>query len=43
VSLDLPDVQEVAVSDPMSFLATHPGPVILDEVQHAPGILPYLR
>ena len=43
VSLDLPDVRAAAVADPRGFLALHPPPVILDEVQHAPELLPYLK
>lgn len=43
VPMDLPDVREAAESDPRGFLDAHGPPAILDEVQHAPGILPYLR
>ncbi len=43
VSLDLPDVRAAANDDPRGFLASYPAPVILDEVQHAPALLPYLR
>jgi len=43
LALDLPDVRALAASDPRLFLAGHPGPLILDEVQAVPGIFPYLR
>ena len=43
VSLDLPDVRASALADPRGFLAAHPPPVIFDEVQNAPELLPYLR
>ncbi len=42
-SLDLPDVRAAAESDPRGFLNSFPAPVVLDEVQRAPGLLPYLR
>jgi len=43
VLLDPPEVRESASRDPRGFLDTHPAPVILDEIQHAPGLLPYLK
>jgi len=43
VSLEAPHVRERAVADPVGFLADHPPPVILDEVQHAPDLLSYLQ
>lgn len=43
VSLDVPDVRAAAIADPRSFLAAWRPPVILDEVQQAPELLPYLR
>ena len=43
VSLDLPDVRASALDDPRGFLAAHPPPVVLDEAQQAPGLLPYIR
>lgn len=42
-SLELPDVRAAAASDPRGFLAWHRPPVILDEVQHAPALLPYIK
>jgi predicted AAA+ superfamily ATPase len=43
VSLELPDVQAAAEGDPRGFLALYPPPIIFDEVQYAPGLLPYLK
>lgn len=42
-SLELPDVRAAAVEDPRAFLELHPPPVIFDEVQHAPELLPYVK
>ena len=43
VSLEPPDVRVAAAADPRGFLALHAPPVILDEIQHAPGLLPYVK
>lgn len=43
VSLEAPDVRAAAVGDPRGFLEMYPPPVILDEVQHAPALLPYIK
>lgn len=43
VSLEPPDVRASAVADPRGFLETHPPPVIFDEVQYAPELLPYIK
>jgi hypothetical protein len=43
VSLDPPDVREAAARDPRGFLELHPAPVIFDEVQYAPELMPYIR
>jgi hypothetical protein len=43
VSLDLPDVRAAAEEDPRGFLELYPPPVIFDEVQHAPHLLPYIK
>jgi predicted AAA+ superfamily ATPase len=43
VSLELPDVQAAAAADPRGFLELHSPPVILDEVQYAPDLLPYIK
>lgn len=43
VSLDLPDVQAAATADPRGFLRRYPPPVVFDELQSAPGLLPYIK
>ncbi len=43
VSLDEPDLRLRARDDPRLFLEQHPAPLILDEVQHVPQILPYIK
>ncbi len=43
VSLEPPDVQAAAASDQRAFLELHPPPVIFDEVQYAPNLLPYIK
>ena len=43
VSLDAPDMRAAATSDPRGFLAAFPPPVVLDEVQNAPGLLSYVK
>lgn len=43
VSLEPPDVRAAAAADPRGFLELHPAPVIFDEVQYAPDLLPYVK
>ncbi|MFH2042259.1 MAG: AAA family ATPase [Acidobacteriota bacterium] len=43
VSLEAPDVRMSAMEDPRGFLAGYPPPVIFDEVQHVPILLPYIK
>lgn len=43
VSLDLPTEAEQAEREPELFLERHPPPLILDEVQYAPGLFRYLK
>lgn len=43
VSLDLPTEAEQAEKEPRTFLERHPAPVIVDEVQYAPGLFRYLK
>lgn len=43
VTLDLPSEAEQAEADPTTFLARHPPPVIIDEVQYAPGLFRHLK
>ncbi len=38
MSLDLPTEAEQAEKEPARFLQRHPPPVIIDEVQYAPGL-----
>jgi len=42
-SLELPDVRVAAATDPRGFLAMHAPPAVLDEIQNAPGLLPYIK
>lgn len=43
VSLDLPSEAGQAEEDPKAFLARHPRPLIVDEIQYAPGLLRHLK
>jgi predicted AAA+ superfamily ATPase len=43
VSLDLPSEAHDAEHEPTSFLARHPLPLIVDEVQYAPGLFRHLK
>ena len=43
VSLDLQLLAEQAEDAPDSFLQDHPPPVVIDEVQYAPGLFRYLK
>ncbi len=43
VSLDLPSLAELAERAPADFLARFPPPVIIDEVQYAPGIFRHIK
>lgn len=43
LSLDDPRLVELARSDPPQFMQRYPGPVIIDEIQYAPGLLPYIK
>ena len=43
VSLDPLDVRVQAREDPRLFLANHPPPVVIDEIQYAPELLPYIK
>jgi uncharacterized protein len=42
-SLEDPDLRAISRSDPRGFLAQHSPPVILDEIQHAPELLSYVK
>jgi predicted AAA+ superfamily ATPase len=43
VSLDLPSEAEMADHEPDAFLARHPEPVIIDEIQYAPALFRHLK
>ncbi len=43
VSLDSPIQRELAINDPISFLEINSPPVIIDEIQYAPQLLPYIK
>lgn len=43
VSLDDPDVRLLAKTDPALFMQRYTPPVIIDEIQYAPEILPYIK
>ncbi len=43
ISLEPPDVRAAANADPRGFLDIYAPPIILDEVQYAPDLLPYIK
>lgn len=43
ISLEPPDIRAAAEADPRGFLARFSPPVIFDEVQYAPTLLPYIK
>ena len=43
VSLEPPDVRAAATEDPRGFLELYPQPIIFDEIQCAPELLPYIK
>lgn len=43
VSLEPPDVRLAATNDPRGFLNLYPPPVVFDEIQYAPVLLPYIK
>lgn len=43
VTLDDPMVRQLAVTDPSLFLQRFEPPVIIDEIQYAPQLLPYIK
>ncbi len=43
VTLDLPSEADQAERDPATFLTRHPPPLIVDEVQYAPGLFRHLK
>lgn len=43
VTLDDPDVRQLAKSDPALFLQRYTPPVLIDEIQYATELLPYIK
>ncbi len=43
VSLDYPNLRSLARRDPELFLQTYQPPVIIDEIQYAPELFPYIK
>jgi len=43
VSLDNKENRQLAQTDPELFLSLNPAPVIIDEVQYAPELFPYIK
>lgn len=43
VLLDEFDIRSMAIEDPRGFLDKYPPPVIIDEIQHAPSLLSYIK
>ncbi|NLI92254.1 MAG: ATP-binding protein [Peptococcaceae bacterium] len=43
VSLDDPMIRELAVNDPVLFLQRYKPPLLIDEIQYAPQLLPYIK
>jgi len=43
ITLDNPKFRALAQNDPELFMAENPPPVLIDEVQYAPGLFPYIK
>lgn len=43
VTLDDPDIRRMAKTDPALFMQRYTPPLIIDEIQYAPEILPYIK
>ena len=43
VTLDDPDIRSMARTDPALFMQRYTPPVLIDEIQYAPQILPYIK
>lgn len=43
VSLEEPDIRQIALADPRGFLSNYPVGAILDEIQHTPDLFSYLQ
>ncbi|MBI5233278.1 MAG: ATP-binding protein [Deltaproteobacteria bacterium] len=43
ISIEPPDVRLSATKDPRGFIEMQPPPIIFDEIQYAPELLPYIK
>ncbi len=43
VSLEEPDVRQIALTDPRGFLSNYPAGAVLDEIQNAPELFSYIQ
>ena len=43
ITLDYPKIRDLAKSDPELFLQQYKAPLIIDEIQYAPELLPYIK
>ncbi len=43
VTLDHPRVRQLAINDPELFLQQYSAPIIIDEIQYAPELLPFIK
>ncbi|MDR1747550.1 MAG: AAA family ATPase [Spirochaetaceae bacterium] len=43
ISLDDPNIRQLAVDDPALFFQRFEGPLLIDEIQYAPGLLTYIK
>lgn len=43
VSLEEPDIRQIALADPRGFLANYPTGAVLDEAQHTPDLFSYIQ
>ncbi len=43
ISLEDPDMQQLAINDPRGFLRNFSGKTIIDEAQHVPQLFPYIQ
>lgn len=43
ISLEEPDIRQIALTDPRGFLSNYPNGVILDEIQNTPELFSYIQ
>ncbi len=43
VSLEEPDIRQIAITDPRGFLSNYPKGAVFDEVQHTPDLFSYIQ